>query len=61
MIAPILPPTVLDRGISEIYIGLIISVHPLFNIITGLYLGKTMDTIGRNRLIISGCIFQIIG
>ena len=61
MIAPVLPPNVKKRGIDTRYIGLIIGVHPLINIVTGLYLGKFLGTLGRNRLIIYGCIIQIIG
>ena len=59
-LVPILPPFLLDLGVSLTLIGFILSFYQVSNIITSLYLAKNLINFSKTKVIIIGQTLLIV-
>lgn len=56
VLGPVYPEEANKRGISEFIIGIIMGVHPMFSILSALWMGKKLGEESRKVLMIIGSV-----
>ena len=58
--SPFLPTVLEEKQISSIWTGVIFAAFAISSSITSLLVGKILDSIGHNKVIMFGCILMAI-
>ena len=56
--SPFLPTVMDEKNISSVWTGVIFSAFAIASILSSLLIGKTLDKIGHNRVIMLGCLLM---
>ena len=56
--SPFLPTVMEEKNISSVWTGVIFSAFAMASILSSLLIGKTLDKIGHNRVIMFGCLLM---
>jgi hypothetical protein len=60
-IAPLLPVEANHRGVGETVTGVIMGIHPIFNVAITIWMTKHLNNLSRKKIMGFGNIMQCIG